>query len=712
MGSDNQASVDDPSAAHPSSLHSVLVLPPTPTSTKMTKPVLDPSPIVAATPPISEGSHIVSVLVAGLSNVSFAPTPIASGSATGINTKTSPTASPRIEPISRPSSPAPILTTAPASLPNQVHRKGLRPYVGNARWAPVTDISPLALGVPLVNPTRALPSHPQPVLYVTPKLSNEATAILFDPNPEASSRSLPAASVSSHSARPNLMKLFAPPLSYESDSEDDTDLSSASSQSSRRGQKKKRRDSTTPARTSISGIKMTESTSNLSLANIAASIQSYQRKRNALDNGSYMDVYGDREEFEQKRDFMTLLARSMVEYGVPIHRFEYHLEAVSTSLGVESTFIVLAGLILISFAQKGRAPETHLIRCTPGYQMGKLSLTNELCFELVHGGTPVHQAQTRLMKIRSLEDSAAWKTMLTYPIIAFFICIIGFNGRWLDATLAAVASTPVAILSYLGGRYPGVTYLVEFLSTLFVTVIGNSLLYAVQTPDSCLSIQKIVFSGVAILLPGLQLTTAIIEISTRNLISGTVRLFLALFIAMLLGFGFSIGLKLTSGFSTPEPGPDCILHPINVLWFILLFPPLAIAIGYQFQARKSQYIIMVFTPAVGFAFLHFLSQVPLLSDKIEIVTIISALSIGLISNIYARITRDVAIAPILAGILLLVPGAVGVRSTLGFISHDTLGGTEVAFQMLLIGLCITIGLFVATLTVWPIRGPRMKYITV
>jgi uncharacterized membrane protein YjjB (DUF3815 family) len=87
---------------------------------------------------------------------------------------------------------------------------------------------------------------------------------------------------------------------------------------------------------------------------------------------------------------------------------------------------------------------------------------------------------------------------------------------------------------------------------------------------------------------------------------------------------------------------------------------------------------------------------------------------SLFFNLDARISHDVAVAPILAGILLQVPGSLGVRSTLGFFAGGSkiVDGVDFTFQMLTIGMSLALGLFVSTLLVFPIKGPKYKYLTV
>lgn len=113
----------------------------------------------------------------------------------------------------------------------------------------------------------------------------------------------------------------------------------------------------------------------------------------------------------------------------------------------------------------------------------------------------------------------------------------------------------------------------------------------------------------------------------------------------------------------------------------------------------------------------FYTFLPMAGDQVPVST--AAFLVGLVSNTYSRVTNDIAIAPILSGILLLVPGSMGVRSSLLILGNNIGSGTSVAFQMISIAMSITVvialyfvihskGLFVSSLIVWPTR-PKNKF---
>ena len=75
---------------------------------------------------------------------------------------------------------------------------------------------------------------------------------------------------------------------------------------------------------------------------------------------------------------------------------------------------------------------------------------------------------------------------------------------------------------------------------------------------------------------------------------------------------------------------------------------------------------------------------------------VGAFATALVANLYARFKRRPASIGLVPGVLLLVPGSVGMRALL---EDDVIGGLEVAFAGALIGASIVAGLLLANATV-------------
>lgn len=53
--------------------------------------------------------------------------------------------------------------------------------------------------------------------------------------------------------------------------------------------------------------------------------------------------------------------------------------------------------------------------------------------------------------------------------------------------------------------------------------------------------------------------------------------------------------------------------------------------------------------------------------------------------------------------MMMVPGSLGVKSSLGFLGDDVVNGAAFVMQMLQIGMSISVGFFVSSLFVWSVK---------
>ncbi|KAJ3071959.1 hypothetical protein HDU98_004524 [Podochytrium sp. JEL0797] len=392
------------------------------------------------------------------------------------------------------------------------------------------------------------------------------------------------------------------------------------------------------------------------------------------------------EERKTKRQFLLKLARNFHEYGAPSHRFEHHMEQVSASLHIRAEFNLLPSLILVSFLNDDGESDTQLIKAKSGINLSKLAQVNALCSTLSEGLIDVYDASDLLEAVREGRDHPEWLLMLMFPTCGFTVAIVLFQLTWIESAVAGMLGVCLAAVSFVSSRHPGFNYLFEFLGSLVATFAS------------------------------LGITIGIIELSTRNIVSGTVRLVGSLFNCMLYGFGMTFGAALVfwnDSKSTNEK--QC--PPTSPLNCFIFFIPLAMAINLVMQANRHQWTIMTFAFGVSYTVYMSLNLVPSFASQPTVVIAIGGLAVGLVANIYSRVTNDIAIAPIYCGIMLLVPGAFSVNSSLGVFvmdDHNSSGidGAQFTLQMLSISMAIAMGLFVATLIVWPIRGPKTRYLAI
>lgn len=198
-------------------------------------------------------------------------------------------------------------------------------------------------------------------------------------------------------------------------------------------------------------------------------------------------------------------------------------------------------------------------------------------------------------------------------------------------------------------------------------------------------------AGVIVLIPGLTLTTAMTELSTRHLSSGTARLMGAMVLLLGIAFGIAVGAKIAElVFGAPHSSPIHDL-PHWTLWLSLVVSPLGFAVLLKAAPRDFGWIVAAGIVAFAGARLG--------SDTLgpELGAFVGGLLTGIGSNWYARLTNRPAQITLVPGLLLLVPGSVGLQSLASLLDRDVTVGVDTAFRTVLIAVSLVAGILIANI---------------
>jgi uncharacterized membrane protein YjjB (DUF3815 family) len=204
--------------------------------------------------------------------------------------------------------------------------------------------------------------------------------------------------------------------------------------------------------------------------------------------------------------------------------------------------------------------------------------------------------------------------------------------------------------------------------------------------------------GLIILLPGLTLTTAISELATRHLASGTARMMAAMMLFLSIGFGLAVGLKAGAAIFGVPPEVSPIPLPWWTLAVALLVAPLGFIVLFQAHPRDAGWIVAIC--ALAFACARAGSE----TMGIAIGAFTGALAVGVASGAHSRWRNRPALVTATPGTLMLVPGSFGFRSITDMLAQDPVQGLQTAFTMILTAVALVTGLLMARLLV-----PRRRW---
>jgi len=410
----------------------------------------------------------------------------------------------------------------------------------------------------------------------------------------------------------------------------------------------------------------------------------------------------------QRQDYVLRLARAMIKYGAPSHRLEDAVDHTARTLELNLQCVYLPNVMIVAFTDyETHTSETHLLKVSAGLDMYKFAQVHQVLKMVTHASMPVEEAIMKLDAINTEKDFwPRWTNILCYALGSFCTAPMFFKGNWVDAAVALALGTAVGLMNWLSEKVPSYSHIVEITMSVLVAFVAEAL-HAVVCSRSAVKM-----AGIVILLPGYTITCAILELSSRHMISGSVRLFYAIIFSLLLGYGLTIGASLWGMFdpsnSADEVNSTCPTA-LDAKWNILFVPTFACSLLIWLKAHPRQWPLAVFLSTLGYAVSYSVSRWT--TTGTEVSSALASFAIGFSGNIYQRVTHQLTFQAVVCAIFFLVPGSMGLKGAMAWFTDDMAGGVNFALQMVITAIAISVGLFASALVVYPMGKARSAQMT-
>ena len=421
-------------------------------------------------------------------------------------------------------------------------------------------------------------------------------------------------------------------------------------------------------------------------------------------------ILSNEQKLHLKIFFFDLLCQ-LHSSGNLTYRTEKYIYHVGRRYGIHATATLLFRRAIISFHElhplesTGQAAaagagvsdssssETYTIPIRNGWKFGNLILLDQLCFEIIQRDLSFDKAKERLDEISQNPWSYSWQSvMLAFGCSSFGATTLFFGGTWIDGGWAFVFGILVYFLDDLSQKLTGLSEISSFVTSFILSVIATLIDIHLSDGSSCLFGQ--LFGGVVWLLPGITITIGLLEIYSQMPMYGSARLVYGISLASQLGFGLVLGYMLAS---QSKQLPDSFINgcrdPISPYYSIILLPLTAGSWSVMASSTYRQIPGMIVTCTTGFLTSYILFHAGL--DP-SVIPFVAAIAVTIAGRIYAYLEGNQRpFTFIMTGLLVLVPGGVGVRGMSDMWSGDSQLGMEVTFKMLLIGVSLAMGHFIA-----------------
>lgn len=396
----------------------------------------------------------------------------------------------------------------------------------------------------------------------------------------------------------------------------------------------------------------------------------------------------EQREYRLAFEFIEKLARALHRYGYTAPHLEDALTAVSKRLGIRGEFFASPTAIFATLESKDIV-NTFLIRVEPGgVNLDKLSRLDRLTHDVADGTLDPVAASRMIDEIRTTPPRYRGKASVLGAVIASACSARFFGGGWREVVACGVIGLVTGALALIARRDRRFSVF-EPAAAFFAGLIACAA--AAWMPP--VSVFIATCGGLIILLPGLTVTTAINELATQHLASGTARMMSAIILFATIGFGLAVGIKLGIVSFAPVIDAAPIPLPLWTLIVALVLAPLGFLVRFQAHPRDAFSIVVICALAFGCSRLG--SQALGIANG----AFSGALAVGIASGLHSRWRGRPALVTSTLGILMLVPGSVGFQSITSMISKDPVAGLQTGITMLATAVAIVTGLLLARVIV-------------
>lgn len=435
----------------------------------------------------------------------------------------------------------------------------------------------------------------------------------------------------------------------------------------------------------------------------------------------------------QRQRFILRLCRALMMFGAPTHRLEEYMKMTSRVLSIDGQFLYIPGCMIISFGDSStHTSEMQLVRCVQGVNLHKLHETHGIYKDVIHGYQTVDEALTHIEELIVMRNLyPPWICVFFYGFASLAVGPFAFRARWLDMPISFLLGSLVGVLQIIvAPRSSLYNNVFEVTAAIIVSFLGR-VFGSIGNKQDIFCFAAISQSALALILPGYIILCGSLELQARSIVAGSVRMFYAIIYSLFLGFGITLGAAIYGWMdSSATSNPSCT-SPLDDWWRVLFVPMFTVGLALVNQAHWKQIPVMVVISSAGYVVTYFSNK--RLQSASELTSAIGAFVIGILGNMYSRVGHGLAFAAMLPAIFVQVPSGLAAQGSLiqgiitannivsttaskdspqpdgGSASMGTIGNLGITMVQVSIG--ITVGLFVATLVIYPFGKKRSGLFT-
>lgn len=384
----------------------------------------------------------------------------------------------------------------------------------------------------------------------------------------------------------------------------------------------------------------------------------------------------------EKYKFIVQLGKALHIYGVPSYKSQKYLNKIAAKKSIKGSFMDLPTWINYVFYEEDEHTYNY-VECVPvgELNLGALSKITEVTNKVISNDLSFGDAKTEIEKIKTTRLGYGW-----FVELLAFMCSAGafsiiLNTSWVSAITASFLGALVYGITQLSKKSGYLTSVLESLVAFVATMVTGILSLFIDQ----LHISLTILASIIVFIPGLSITTALEEITSKSLVSGTAKLFDALISLFKQFFGVVMGLAVLSIFVKLKPSEVHNDIPPWMDYIAVLL--LASSLLPVFKVRSKDFILCILTGFASYYTTLLLDFTGILLS-IFIGTIVAVVS----SKVFSKLTKSPELVYLIPGLIMLVPGSKAFISLSSVFIQDSGVQSNMGFQLVYIFMGIIGGL--------------------
>ncbi len=399
--------------------------------------------------------------------------------------------------------------------------------------------------------------------------------------------------------------------------------------------------------------------------------------------------------YAERIAFVVELADRLHAYGTTAQRLEGAIEAVAKRIGLECEPWVNPTGMILAFSDPtqpaGASDTTRVLRLGLGdNDLYKLCETDRIAEDVMAGRTQIPAGRDAL---RALSRGTGWRGRAMH-VLGFGLASAAVAGLlrlpWLDIGTAGVIGLLIGLIDFAAQKRPRLSEASDAVAGL----VAGAVAIVVSNLIAPLNLNTVIIASLIVLLPGMALTNAVNELTSRHLVSGTARFAGALTTILKLTIGTAIALTIAQLAGLQPEARALRPQPDWVVWVALLVGAYAFAV--LFRAHRRDYPLVMAAAAGGYLISRYGGE----AFGPQAGVFLAALITTAAGNAYARWVNRPGALIRLPGIIMLVPGSIALRGVISLVQAQDIGaGQEAAMAALNTLMALLAGLLFGNLLV-------------